>query len=218
MIDADGPSAIAEVVRTGALLYRPLVDAPGPDEPSPPIPETLAPAATRSLICAPLRTRDEVIGALAVVSWSRRYTPDDVELAQEIAQRCASAVENAALYRRSEDARARLSLVATVGERLATTFDVDTMADMLVRRIVPVFADTASVALYDDDGTTLRRRAFCHVDPAAEAEFRAGPYDTPIAISSANPPARRGAHGSSGADRGSPDPGGRSWTSSRRSR
>src|SRR5205807_7998969 len=42
----------------------------------------------------------------------------------------------------------------------------------------------------DDDGVTLRRRAFCHVDPAAEAEFRAGPYDTPIALSGANPPAR----------------------------
>jgi PAS domain S-box-containing protein len=190
VIDTDGPSAIAQVVRTGALLYRPLVDAPGPDEPSPPLPEALAPAATRSLICAPLRTRDEVIGALALVSWSRRYTPDDVELAHGIAQRCASAVENASLYRRSEDARARLSLVATIGERLATTFDMDAMADMLVRRIVPVFADVASVALYDDDGVTLRRRAFCHVDPGAEAEFRAGPYDTPIAVNGADPPAR----------------------------
>lgn len=190
VIEGGGTSAIAEVVRTGMLLYRPLVDAPGPDEPSPPLPEALAPDGSRSLICAPLRTRDEVIGALALVSWSRRYTPDDVELAQEIAQRCASAVENAALYRRSEDARARLSLVATIGERLAATFDVDAMADMLVRRVVPVFADAASVALYDDDGVTLRRRAFCHVDPAAETAFRAGPYERPIAVDDASPPAR----------------------------
>ena len=94
-IDPDDGSAIAQCVRTGTFLYRPIVDAPGPDEPFPmPLPDG-AFAAPRSLICVPLRARGDVFGALALVSWSRRFTPDDVDLAQEIAHRCAIAVDNA---------------------------------------------------------------------------------------------------------------------------
>jgi PAS domain S-box-containing protein len=185
-IDVEDPSAVAEVARTGALLYRPIVDAPGPDEPEPVGLETGAP---RSLICAPLRTNERVVGALAVVSRSRPYTPDDVDLVKEVARRCASAVENASLYRRSHDARARLALVAGIGEQLATTFDVDELAATVVRRVVPVVADAATIALFDDTGA-LRRRAFCHVNPAAERAFRVTHYDTPIELNNIDPPAR----------------------------
>jgi PAS domain S-box-containing protein len=187
-IDIDGPTALAQVVRSEAVLYRPIVDAPGPDEPWSLHADDGVPM--RSLVCAPLRTRDGVIGAVAFVSASRRYTPDDVELAQELARRCASAVDNAALYRRSEDARARLTLLANVGEELSATFDEDRVAETLVRRVVPTFADAATVALLDDDGELLRRRAFCHVDAEREAEFRATVYDKPISMQQNDPPAR----------------------------
>src|SRR5437764_23397 len=51
-IDADDPGAIAQVARSGTLLYRPIVDAPGPDEPSPPAEAVFGSEGNRSLICA----------------------------------------------------------------------------------------------------------------------------------------------------------------------
>ena len=119
----------------------------------------------RSLICTPLKVRDEVVGAIAFVSWSRRFTPDDVVLADEIAQRIAVAVDNVTLYRRSEDARARLSLVASVGEQLALTLETQTVLDTLVDRVVPLFADAAVAAIVDDTTGMLERRAVRHRDP-----------------------------------------------------
>jgi PAS domain S-box-containing protein len=189
VLETDESSAIAQVVRTGAVLYRPVVDAPGPDEPWPGPDESDA-TQGRSLVSAPLRTRDGIIGALTLVSWARRFGPDDVDLAQEVARRCASAVDNAVLYRRSEETRARLSLVANVGEHLAATTDLDAVAQTLARRVVPVLADAASVALISDDGRTLRRRAFCHIDPKIEEQFRDGPYSMPIPLDGTDPQAR----------------------------
>jgi GAF domain-containing protein/anti-sigma regulatory factor (Ser/Thr protein kinase) len=167
-----------------------MVDAPGPDEPWPAVAMSNQTEALRSLITTPLRTRHGVIGALTVVSATARYQPDDVELVHEIGQRCAAAVENAALYRRSEEARERLALVASVGEQLAAQVDQDAMVDALLRRIVPVFADVAVIALIDDDGRQLERKGLCHVDPEREREFRAGPFDEPIPLDGSDPPAR----------------------------
>ena len=95
-------SALAEVAATGATLYRPIVDAPGPDEPWPNEDE---PGAERSLIVSPLPGRDGVSGACAMVTWSRHYTRDDVALAQEVAQRCAVVADTTRMYKESESVR-----------------------------------------------------------------------------------------------------------------
>jgi GAF domain-containing protein/anti-sigma regulatory factor (Ser/Thr protein kinase) len=189
-VDLDDGSALAQSVRTGAFLYRPIVDAPGPDEPFPMPSEAGGLAAPRSLICAPLRARDDVFGAIALVSWSRRFTPDDVDLVHAIAQRCSIAVDNAALYQRSEEALARLSLVASLGEQLAQTFDRQEMVETLVRRVIPLFADAATLAIVDEEEQQLRRLAVAHVDPSVEADFRATIFSEPMQLTAREPPAR----------------------------
>jgi GAF domain-containing protein/anti-sigma regulatory factor (Ser/Thr protein kinase) len=158
VVDPEGGSAIAHVVRTEDTLYRPIVDAPGPDEPWPVPPVLEQDCRTRSLICVPLRARSGVVGALALVSWQRRYTPDDVELAKEIAYRCAFAVDSAVLYRRSEDDRANLALISHIGEELATTLDLDEAVERVVRGLVPTLADEAEVWLAHDDELQIRAR------------------------------------------------------------
>jgi serine phosphatase RsbU (regulator of sigma subunit) len=54
----------------------------------------------RSAIIVPLITRGRTIGALTFVSGNsgRRFDEQDVELAQELARRCATAIDNARLY------------------------------------------------------------------------------------------------------------------------
>ena len=56
--------------------------------------------AARSLIVVPLRARGQLLGTLVLVSShpSRRYTNDDLHLAEEVANCAALAIENARLY------------------------------------------------------------------------------------------------------------------------
>jgi len=58
----------------------------------------------RSVMVVPMVTGDRVVGALQLVSAGseRRYTEDDLALAEEVAVRAAVAIENALLYRQRE--------------------------------------------------------------------------------------------------------------------
>src|SRR5262249_9742941 len=64
---------------------------------------------SRSCMVAPLVVKDAVVGALTFVSApKRRYTSEDLDLAEELASRAALSVENANLYRGAQEAlRAR---------------------------------------------------------------------------------------------------------------
>jgi PAS domain S-box-containing protein len=60
---------------------------------------------SRSCMVAPLVVKDAVVGALTFVSArTRRYTAEDLELAEELASRAALSVENANLYRGAQEA------------------------------------------------------------------------------------------------------------------
>lgn len=65
--------------------------------------EILAP---KSLMIVPLVSRDKVLGAISFISSSpsRKYTPADLTLAEELAGRAAIAVENARLYMQAQEA------------------------------------------------------------------------------------------------------------------
>jgi PAS domain S-box-containing protein len=84
----------------------------------------------QSYMCVPLVARGETIGVISFVAAEsgRRYGPDDLALAEELARRASAAVENAQLYRKSEE-RAQAALVLeTIGDGV---FLVD--ADGVVR-------------------------------------------------------------------------------------
>lgn len=61
----------------------------------------------RSAMIVPLVSRQRVLGAMSFVfdESGRRYTTDDLRFAEEVAQRCANAIENANLYRSEQEAR-----------------------------------------------------------------------------------------------------------------
>ena len=88
---ASGPLAgLAEA--TGVVAF---------DEPSNPAPGSLTPfAGTHALIVVPMRSREEVIGAV-LVAWLSRPRPPDAALAdflKDVAQQVALGVENARLF------------------------------------------------------------------------------------------------------------------------
>ncbi|MDQ1521754.1 MAG: hypothetical protein QOI55_2827 [Actinomycetota bacterium] len=184
-LTSDGGSALAQVTRSGVPLYRPLVDAPGPDEPWPV--RDGAPEE-RSLVVAPLVSRRGVIGACAMVTWSRRYTLDDVVLVQEVAHRCASAVDNAWLFRESEERRERLALLANLGERLTSTLDLEETTRRVLDRVVPVVADFGVIVL--GERGRFRRTDVSHIDRDRELAFREQHIGGVVDLDSQEPAAR----------------------------
>ena len=107
--DPASTTGIHHVIRTGERVVAPE------------IPEELLLAAAvddrhlelirgldlRSYICVPLKLRDEVIGALTLVSSTpgRNYDDADADLAEELARRAAVAIDNARLYSAAQEAR-----------------------------------------------------------------------------------------------------------------
>jgi len=100
--DPDAPQGIYHVVRTGQPeLYPDIPDemiraAAVDDEHY----RAIVEIGMRSAIIVPMTTRGRTLGALTWVNGrsGRRFDTQDVELAQELARRCATAIENARLY------------------------------------------------------------------------------------------------------------------------
>jgi serine phosphatase RsbU (regulator of sigma subunit)/PAS domain-containing protein len=109
-LDPDAPVGSPRVIRTGAAeLMSDIPDAfwetvaQDPEQL-----RLLREVGFRSSMIVPLRVRGEVIGdlALATAESGRRYDEHDLRTAQELADRCALAIDNARLYaaaRRSRD-------------------------------------------------------------------------------------------------------------------
>jgi PAS domain S-box-containing protein len=98
----DAPAGVHQVIRTGqAELYPEIPDEllreGAQDEEHY---RALTEFGMRSVIIVPMITRARTIGALTFVSGNsgRRFDEQDVELAQELARRCATAIDNARLY------------------------------------------------------------------------------------------------------------------------
>jgi PAS domain S-box-containing protein len=72
----------------------------------------------QSYMCVPLVARGRTLGVISFVSAEsgRRYGPDDLALAEELARRAATAVENATLYREVEERAQAARVLETVGD------------------------------------------------------------------------------------------------------
>jgi PAS domain S-box-containing protein len=72
----------------------------------------------QSYMCVPLVTHSRVLGVISFVSAEsgRRFGPDDLALAEELARRAGTAVENAQLYREVEERAEAARVLESVGD------------------------------------------------------------------------------------------------------
>jgi PAS domain S-box-containing protein len=72
----------------------------------------------RSFMCVPVVARNRSAAAITFVAAEsgRRYTPDDLRLAEELARRAGVAIENAQLYREVEERAQAARVLAAVGD------------------------------------------------------------------------------------------------------
>jgi PAS domain S-box-containing protein len=93
--------------------------------------------APKSVIAVPLVTRENVLGALTLVSSSPSlvYGPSDVHLAEELARRVALSIENARLYRIAQRAiEMRDDVLGVVAHDLRNPLGTILMQTTLLRR------------------------------------------------------------------------------------
>jgi PAS domain S-box-containing protein len=122
--DSDHP--VAKVLATGEPIF--VADATALDLPriaaDPAFLEFLERLALASLIFAPMQVPGRRIGVLVWITRSssgRRYAPEDVVLAQDVAQRAALAIESARVYRAAREAnRLKDEFLATLSHELRT--------------------------------------------------------------------------------------------------
>ena len=72
----------------------------------------------RSWMCVPLIARGRTLGAISLVAAEsgRRYGPEDLRLAEDLARRAATAIDNAQLYREAEERAQSARVLASVDD------------------------------------------------------------------------------------------------------
>jgi diguanylate cyclase (GGDEF)-like protein/PAS domain S-box-containing protein len=124
-LDMNGEQGAVQVFRTGQSSFIPTV----PEAVIDAVPyahkrEMLRELKLESLMTVPLTTRGRVIGVMAFASSSalRRYSQADLELAEELARRAASTIENAQLFAVAQDGEERLAgIIGTVTDAVITS-------------------------------------------------------------------------------------------------
>jgi signal transduction histidine kinase len=105
-----------------------------------------------SLVSVPLRLQERVIGALRVWrdSPNRTYTPDDLALLQDIADRAALAIDNIRLYDVEQRAHATAEHLATIAQQIGASLAPEIVHEQIVRAATELLGSTfAGIFLLD---------------------------------------------------------------------
>jgi PAS domain S-box-containing protein len=80
--------------------------------------ELLQELGLSSYMCVPVKGREAVLGAITLVTSEsgRHFGAEDLSLAEELARRAATAIENARLYREAEARAQAARVLATIGD------------------------------------------------------------------------------------------------------
>ena len=160
--DPDAPRGVPKVVRTGspevyeeipdALLREAAVDAEHH--------RLLSELQLRSAMLVPMIARGRTIGALSLATGpsGRRFDGQDLELAEELARRCASAVDNARLYeaerREAELAKESLAIANALLDFSREVSTAEGMDEVLSRLVEQTSRTLAAPVQCRDPGRT----------------------------------------------------------------
>jgi PAS domain S-box-containing protein len=157
---------ISEVMRTGqSQIAIEITEEQLAAVPNPEYLEIIRGLGLKSCIIAPLQARGRVLGSLSFVfaESNRRYSMDDLELAEDLARRAAIAIDNACLYhtaqqvkQAAETAADRTARLQTVTAALSESLTPQQVVEVIVEQSMAVLKATAAlVVLVSKDKTQL---------------------------------------------------------------
>jgi DNA-binding response OmpR family regulator len=171
--DPNGPNPGSRAMRGEQVLVSQtpptLVDELAQDDEQA---RQLASLRVRSYMGMPIVARERILGAITLVATAdsgRRYGPDDLALAQELARRAATAVDNALLYRQAQRTSQRMRALAWAATEAQTAADEDEIFAVIdaaiVRSGLNVHASMLTPARADEPGRLVVRHVGL-TDPA----------------------------------------------------
>ncbi len=143
-IDLSAKHGMGRALRTGeSELLREVGDSAGEVNAAVAREELLAGVGVESFMGIPMRARGRLLGAisLAVAGADRRFNEHDLAVGEELARRCALAVDNAELYRSAQEGeRAREEALAVVSHDLRGPLTNILMASKTLEQLVEKLA------------------------------------------------------------------------------
>lgn len=146
----------------------------------------------RSLVSVPLTARDRRLGAISIATAGsgRRYGPDDLQLAQELAGRAGLAVEHARLYLAEQRARAaaeaaadRSARLLALSSALAGDLTAQGVAATSLGQALPALGAWAgSFYVLSGDGTALELLHYHGYPADMMTAWQRIPLDAPIPL------------------------------------
>ncbi|MGD8820125.1 MAG: GAF domain-containing protein, partial [Anaerolineae bacterium] len=112
----------------------------------------------RASLAAPIKYRDQVIGALNLIEEDRerRWTADDIALVEAISDQLGLALENARLFTEAQRRADQMSTLNRIGLDLASGLELERVLESLYEQCSQAFdVDTFYVAFYDKDAGTI---------------------------------------------------------------
>jgi GAF domain-containing protein len=114
--------------------------------------ELITAYGVRSILLAPLRSGERVLGLLALIGAEHddRFGPEDAELGQAFADLAAAAIEGARLHQAERDKRERLMMLARVNQLLASSLEREEVLEAIAsgaQRLLGV--DDVVIRLFD---------------------------------------------------------------------
>jgi len=148
--------------------------------------ELLRGVGIKSAMAVPLVARGRTLGTItfAAAESGRRFTEGDLDFAEQLARRCAVALDNARLYREARDAESHFALLAEVGALLDSSQDYERTLEEVVGLAVPRLADWCVLHMVEEG--SIKQVAVAHCDPAKEQLAcqleRAHPLDSEVPV------------------------------------
>jgi K+-sensing histidine kinase KdpD len=116
---------------------------------------------TYAMMCAPLRARGRIIGAVTATRTraGESYTSADLELLEELADRAAIAIENSQLHRENVVARTRAEHLYAFAQAVVTADAIEDVFDAALGTIEAALGTERSAILTFDEDMVMRFRA-----------------------------------------------------------
>ncbi|HHS96492.1 MAG TPA: GAF domain-containing protein [Chloroflexi bacterium] len=174
-----------------ALVYDRIEVTPAEPAPDPLVEEALEkgeivaevdPEEERSTVVAPLRLRDQIIGAIAVeeTDEARPWTREELELVEAVTEQVALALDSARLYAEAQERAAEQEALARIAGVASTTLDLHELLTQLVEEARQVVdAESAALLLVDEEANALIARYISAAGELVLPEEWIVPLDAP---------------------------------------